>query len=190
MKKAKRPRSIFFRIVIACLAILLAGFCVLEAIIITGGRSSKDQSGDALIVLGAQVYIDAHPDEDFPIIVSGAQGQNELETEAQAMETYLVSHGVDKARIHQEDASYNTYQNLENSAKMLESLGYDLADTRVMIVSNNFHLARVRMLAERCGLKAGTVSAPMPEWTSTLFSYTREAPALVKSFLLDRGGAG
>ena len=34
MKKAKRPRSIFFRIVIACLAILLAGFCVLEAIII------------------------------------------------------------------------------------------------------------------------------------------------------------
>ena len=56
MKKAKRPRSIFFRIVIACLAILLAGFCVLEAIIITGGRSSKDQSGDALIVLGAQVY--------------------------------------------------------------------------------------------------------------------------------------
>ena len=161
---------------------------MLEAVIITGGRSSKDQSGDALIVLGAQVYhsgpspvlkqrlqaaldyIDAHPDEDFPIIVSGAQGQNELETEAQAMETYLVSHGVDKARIHQEDASYNTYQNLENSAKMLESLGYDLADTRVMIVSNNFHLARVRMLAERCGLKAGTVSAPMPEWTSTLFS--------------------
>ena len=106
------------------------------------------------------------------------------------METYLVSHGVDKARIHQEDASYNTYQNLENSAKVLESLGYDLADTRVMIVSNNFHLARVRMLAERCGLNAGTVSAPMPEWTSTLFSYTREAPALVKSFLLDRGGAG
>lgn len=42
-------------------------------------------------------YIDAHPDENFPIIVSGAQGQNELETEAQAMETYLVSHGVDKA---------------------------------------------------------------------------------------------
>lgn len=207
MKKAKRPRSIFFRIVIACLAILLAGFCVLEAIIITGGRSSKDQSGDVLIVLGAQVYhsgpspvlkrrlqaaldyIDAHPDENFPIIVSGAQGQNELETEAQAMETYLVSHGVDKARIHQEDASYNTYQNLENSAKMLESMGYDLADTRVMIVSNNFHLARVRMLAERCGLNAGTVSAPMPEWTSTLFSYTREAPALIKSFLLDRGGA-
>ena len=35
MKKAKRPRSIFFRTVIACLAILLAGFCVLEAIIIT-----------------------------------------------------------------------------------------------------------------------------------------------------------
>ena len=56
MKKAKRPRSILFRIVIACLAILLAGFCVLEAIIITGGRSSKDQSGDVLIVLGAQVY--------------------------------------------------------------------------------------------------------------------------------------
>lgn len=59
---------------------------------------------------------------------------------------------------------------------MLESMGYDLADTRVMIVSNNFHLARVRMLAERCGLNAGTVSAPMPEWNQHPFSYTREAP--------------
>lgn len=207
MKQAKRPKSIFFRVIITCLAILIAGFCVLEAIIITGGRSSKDQSGDALIVLGAQVYhsgpspvlkqrlqaaldyIDAHPDEDFPIIVSGAQGQNELESEAQAMETYLVEHGVDKSRIQLEDQSYNTYQNLENSAAVLKSLGYDLDSTRVMIVSNNFHLARVRLLAGRCGLNAGTVSAPMPEWTSTLFSYTREAPALVKSFLLDRGGA-
>ena len=45
MKKAKRPRSIFFRIVIACLAILLAGFCVLEAIIITGGRSARIRAG-------------------------------------------------------------------------------------------------------------------------------------------------
>lgn len=205
MKQAKRPKSIFFRILILCLAILVAGFCILEAIIITGGRSSKDQDGDALIVLGAQVYhsgpspvlkqrlqaaldyIDTHSDENFPIIVSGAQGWNELETEAQAMETYLVEHGVDRSRIYQENQSYNTYQNLENSAKLLTDLEYDLEQTRVMIVSNNFHLARVRMLASRCGLNAGTVSAPMPEWSSTLFSYTREAPALVKSFLFDRG---
>ena len=85
------------------------------------------------------------------------------------METYLVSHGVDKARIHQEDASYNTYQNLENSAKMLESMGYDLADTRVMIVSNNFHLARAER-RHRVRAHAGVDQHPV-------FLYERSAGA-------------
>lgn len=205
MKEPKRAKSVLVRVMLSGLALLLAGFCVLEGVILVGGHPSKDQDGDVLLILGAQVYhsgpspvlkqrlqaaldyIDTHSDENFPIIVSGAQGQNEWETEAHAMETYLVAHGVEKARIYQEDQSYNTYQNLDNSARLLQSLGYDLDNTRVMVVSNNFHLTRVRMLASRCGLNAGTVSAPMPEWSSTLFSYTREAPALVKSFLFDRG---
>lgn len=201
----KRLKRLLRRLDVICLLIVVAVFCVLEGIVLIGSHSSENQEGDALIILGAQVYhsgpspvlksrltaalayLDDHP--EIPIVVSGGQGADELVSEAEAMERYLVEHGVAQNRIHREDQSFNTYQNLENSAQLLQNMGYDLDETRVMIVSNDFHLTRVRMLANRCGLQAGVVAAPMPDWSSTLYSYTRETLALVKSFLLDRGGA-
>lgn len=200
----RKKRFVLRRMITVCLIVVLAGFCVLEGIVIVGGRSSEDQSGDVLLILGAQVYQDGKPspvlrnrldtaldwlavwdDASIPIIVSGGQGSDEPESEAQAMERYLVNHGVAPNRIYQEAQSKNTMQNLENSMALLSSMEYDLERTRVIIVSNNFHLARVRMLAERCGIQTGTAAAPMPDLPSTLFSYSRETLALVKSFLLD-----
>lgn len=50
---------------------------------------------------------------------------------------------------------------------------------------------RVRMLAKRCGLQIGTLSAPMPDgWRNTVYCYSRETLALVKSFFMDRGSPG
>lgn len=206
MKDTKRLKQLLRRFDVICLLVILAVFCVLEGIVLIGGRSSENQNGDALVILGAQVYqngspspvlkdrldvalfwLEEHP--EVPIVVSGGQGKDEPTSEAQAMERYLIEHGIAQDRIHQEDQSFNTYQNLENSARLLQSMGYDLEESRVMIVSNDFHLARVRMLARRCGLQAGVIAAPMPDWSSTIYSYTRETLALVKSFLLDRGGA-
>ncbi len=42
-------------------------------------------------------------------------------------------------------------------------LGYDPADTPVIVVSNRFHLAQVRLLCHRYGLTADTLGAPMPD---------------------------
>ena len=188
----------------ACLLLLLALLAALEGVILAGSRSSRDQSGDAVVILGAMVY-DSGPSQvlrlrmetglswlrDHPdgvAVVCGGQGSDEPASEARTMADFLTASGVPPDRILLEDRSRNTWENLRNSAALLTERGYDLSETRVVVVSNGFHLARVRLLARRCGLRIGTLAAPMPKiWTNTVYCYGREVLALVKSALLDRG---
>ena len=44
-------------------------------------------------------------------IVSGGQGKGETISEAQAMENYLLNHGIREDRIIKEDNSTSTYEN-------------------------------------------------------------------------------
>lgn len=207
MKTGKKVwRSVWKRMTV-CLVLLVALFCVLEGIVIAGSGSSKDQEADVVIILGAMVYqrgpspvlvcrmnaaldwLEEHP--DGVVVASGGQGVDEPESEAQAIASYLEEHGIARERILLEDQSFNTYQNLSNSAALLESRGYDLDATRLLVVSNGFHLVRVRMLASRCGLEISTLAASMPDALgNTIYCYSRETFALVKSFFLDRGAAG
>ena len=207
MKTEKKICRRIWKLVTVCLVLLVALFCVLEGIVIAGSGSSKDQSADVVIILGAMVYqrgpspvlvrrlnaaldwLETHP--DAVVVASGGQGVDEPESEAQAMASYLEEHGIARERILLEDQSFNTYQNLSNSAALLKAQGYDLDATRLMVVSNGFHLVRVRMLAGRCGLEISTLAASMPDdLGNTIYCYSRETLALVKSFFLDRGAAG
>ena len=104
------------------------------------------------------------------------------------MYDYLTANGVDGQRILMEEGSFNTIQNLRNSLVVLAQAGYDGTEG-VMVVSNGFHLARVRMLWSRvCGgdTYLSTLAAPSSHVPSRLKMYLREPLALVKSFFFDR----
>ena len=104
------------------------------------------------------------------------------------MYDYLTDHGVDGEQIRMEDQSSNTVENLRNSAALLAEEGYDTSDG-VVVVSNGFHLTRVRMLWGRvwdCDAPLSTLAAPSSHVPSRLKMYLREPLALVKSFLFDR----
>lgn len=125
---------------------------------------------------------------DITIVVSGGQGPDEHISEAQAMYDYLVENGVDGEQILQEDQSHNTIQNLTYTMQLLEDKGYDTDDDMV-VVSNGFHLTRVRMLWERVfgsDDNLSTLAAPSTHTPSRLKMYIREPLALIKSFVFDR----
>lgn len=194
-------QKLWRRIVLAVILILIAGFAVLEGLVITGAKTELLAQPDVMVILGAQVkesgpsvllrdrlntaleYLEEHP--ELPVVVSGGQGDNEPESEADAMADYLVERGISEARIWREDASHNTSQNLQYTLELLEEKGYDTADIHLVVVSNGFHLTRVRLLAGRYGLEVSTLAAPSSHAFSRVRSYIREAPALVKSFLFD-----
>ena len=189
------------------LALVLAGvltFGVLFGMVMSGARDQVSGDPQIMIVLGCQVkpwgpsillrdrldealdYWEDHP--DILVVVSGGQGPDEPSTEARAMADYLMEQGVPEGQIFLEETSHNTVQNLRNTKALLEERGYDTAQD-IVVVSNGFHLTRVRMLFERVwdgGDNLSTLAAPSSHTPSRLKMYVREPLALVKSFLFDR----
>ena len=180
-------------------AVLLAS--VVLGLVIKGTGGILRQEPTMVMVLGAQVrsygpgpmlqsrldtaldYLAIYP--ELPVLVSGGQGPDEHMTEAEAMRDYLVAHGIAPECIILEVDSHNTAQNLTLSKTVLESLGYDLEEEHILIISNDFHLYRADFLARRHGYDCSTYPAPSVGGGATMRSYIREIPAVLKSFLLD-----
>lgn len=180
-------------------------FGILEGVVIAGDRTEIHGEPQIMIILGAQVkpwgpsvllrdrldtaldYLEDHP--DIIIVVSGGKGADEHISEAQCMYDYLTAHGADPAQVLMEDRSRNTWQNLRYTFALLEEEGLEPSMGQVLVVSNGFHLARVRMLFGRVWggtYSLSTLAAPSTDLPARVNSYLREAPALLKSWLLDR----
>lgn len=202
-----RGRSRFPAWAKALIALILAGvlaFCALLGAVLWGSYDHIQGESRIMIILGCQVedwgpsvllqdrldealdYLEEHP--DMTVVVSGGQGSNEPTTEARAMADYLIAAGVSEEQILLEDQSHNTNENLRYSLQLLEEEGYDPADG-VVVVSNGFHLTRVRMLWDRAAggdENLSTLAAPSSHLPTLLKMYIREPLALVKSFVFDR----
>ena len=201
-KGCRRPRWIK-----ALLALVLVGvlcFGGLFGAVMYGSYDHINGNPQIMVILGCQVkpwgpsillqdrldkaldYLENHP--DMTVVVSGGQGPDEHVTEARAMADYLIEQGVKEERILLEEASHNTVQNLRYTARLLEEEGYDM-EQDIVVVSNGFHLTRVRMLFDRVwggDENLSTLAAPSSHVPSRIKMYIREPLALVKSFVLDR----
>ena len=193
----------FFKI---CKRIFLVGICTvsvligsMEALLLSYGE--RDQSAlpvDAVIVLGAGVngetpsaalrsridaaaaYMDDHG--DIPIVLSGGQGSGERISEAECMYRELYREG----RVFLlEDQSTSTAENFAYSKALLEEYGVDTENAVIAVVTNDFHIYRSRLIAEREGMTTVGVPAELPWWWLTANYYLREAFALVKTVLFD-----
>ena len=70
--------------------------------------------------------------------------------------------------------------------ELMRAAGVDPAESRVAVVTNDFHMARSELIAARQGYgDVAGVPAPLPWAHLTVNYYLREAFALVKTFLFD-----
>lgn len=201
-KGKKLNRWIKALIALICVGVL--AFSALLGAVLYGSYDHVRGDPQVMLILGCQVKpwgpsillqdrLDKaleywEDDPGITIVVSGGQGPDEHIPEAQAMYDYLVEHGVDGEQIIQEDQSHNTIQNLTYTMQLLEEEGYDTTADMV-VVSNGFHLTRVRMLWERVfgsDDNLSTLAAPSSHVPSRFKMYIREPLALVKSFIFDR----
>lgn len=172
------------------LAIALVGFNLF--VYEYGQRDNVTYQEDAVIVLGARVngetpslilgerlnvalrYYQQNP--RVMIVVSGGQGPDEIMTEAQAMKKYLVARGVPAERILQEGKSRNTSENIRFSKLILDQ-HFDTAYQTVLI-TNDFHLLRSMIIADRIGLKSAHLHAKIPRHMVPA-NYLRETISLL-----------
>lgn len=127
---------------------------------------------DAIIVLGAQVKPDGEPSLQLQwrleaaakawkaspcvVVTCGAQGSNEPAPEAHVMRDVLMELGVAEGDILCDASSFNTRQNIENAARLLEGRSVQ----KVCIVTSDYHLPRAMALAQDRGMEATGMGSP------------------------------
>ncbi|WP_175887750.1 YdcF family protein [Burkholderia contaminans] len=107
-------------------------------------------------------------------LVSGAIDGPGL-NEATAMRDYLVARGVPADRIVVDDQGDNTLATAQHTLAYLQAHHV----SRVLIVSQYYHLARARLAFERVGIARADISAAYPRrfQLRDVYSSWREVPA-------------
>ena len=208
----KKRRWLAALLILLGLGLVLFG--ALEIFIAAESRGRTAQTGGAptvMVIFGCQArndgpsillrnrldtalaYLEDHP--DTRVVVSGGKGDDEHISEAQCMYDYLTARGVHWNQILMEDRSRNTQQNIRNTWDALcGQMGpWDSVlvpeECNYVLVSSDFHLARILMLWARATGRLDNVTtlpAPVSHAPSRVQMFFREPLALVKSFLFDR----
>lgn len=136
---AARPAAWWRRLRAAAALLLAAGFLIGAAVSVPMARQAyftpPGEEPRTALVLGCQVeregpslmlarrleaarrYLEAHP--DAPVVVSGGYEERAGTSEAAVMAAWLIERGIDPARIHLEDRSHSTEENLAFSAEII-----------------------------------------------------------------------
>ncbi len=128
-----------------------------DAIIVLGARIMPDGELSTTVLHRVQTALKAYQDGYGKlIIVCGAQGRDEPQTEAGAMAAWLIAQGVPESAIVVDDQSTDTIENLKNAQAAMGARGLKTA----IIVTSDYHLTRALWLARDQRLDAIGAAAP------------------------------
>jgi len=151
--------------------VFLAWGAVVVAVAVTGAKDERTPS-DAIAVLGAAQY-NGRPSPVFRarldhaatlyraglapvILVTGGVGAGDTLSEADVGRRYLVGLGLPAGAAIALRAGTDTYASIAEVAGWFRGRG----GQRVLLVSDAFHMLRLRIVAERLGLTPYTSAAP------------------------------
>ena len=194
-KKINTKSKIYKTAKIAFFVILICSVAIVSFIAVYGQYDNADYNEDAVIVLGAGINGDkvTYPlkvrldkameyhklNPDAVIVVTGGQGFQETVTEAYAMEKYLVQNGVEPSKIIKEEKATSTNENMRFSKKLLKE------DSKVVVITNNFHIYRAVSIAKLEGLDNVTHIHAGLQWYNIVPCYIRECLAVLKMWVFD-----
>lgn len=130
------------------------------------------QKADAIVVLGAAQYngrpspvLKARLDHAYElymqgyahaIITTGSYGPDPNFSEAHVSTKYLVQRGIDISTIVTEQGSGSTHDSIQAASRLLHAKGWNKA----LVVSDGFHLFRVKTMFADNGILAYASPAP------------------------------
>lgn len=180
--KAKRAVKIIRRILSVAVVLVLGLWVVSAAAVLIWSSRDEARPAHAIVVLGAAQYagkpspvLRARLDHALDLwnrhlasllILTGGTGAGDTTSEAAVGRTYARKHGVPDSAILLENAGRTTSESMRAVAGMLEVRGLQTA----VLVSDPFHMLRLRILARRFGFTPYT----SPTQTSPI-SPNREA---------------
>lgn len=174
-------------------ALVLLPVLYLAATFVTVWRAAHDDGArpaSAIVVLGAAQY-DGRPspalkarldhvvvlwrsDKRASVVVTGGKQPGDRFTEASASATYLQGEGIPEGKILREVSGRSSFESLASSAAFLKRRGL----TKVVLVSDAYHSARIEGIAEEVGLDASVSPTPSTTRSADLGRYARETVAV------------
>jgi len=183
------------RCIILTFALWIVSFAAVMALIFSRAGGDAQTNAGAAILFGAGLDGDRpsavlrsrldkagqwlRENPDAFIIVSGGQGAEETDTEARVMARELVKAGISPQRILAEEQALDSEQNVGFSREILGDIGYD---GPVALITNEFHLYRVKLLAAQAGLEPVGVPAETPYLYLKVTYFLREYFSLLACF--------
>lgn len=170
-------------------------FGSLVAAIYWQARNDQTRAVEAVVVLGAAQYdgrptpvLQARLDKVLElyeaglatwIVVTGGRQEGDRFTEAESSRNYLIAHGVPERAILMENEGRTSWQSMQGAALVLKEHGID----RILLVSDGYHLFRLKLMARHLGFTAFGVPAtgsPIRRNSNLEFNYViREAGGVI-----------
>lgn len=145
--------------------------------IVLGARVKGKTPTRALRARVNKAYEYLAKNENTIAILSGGKGEGEFISEALCMQNLLVEKGIQENRLILEDKSRTTEENIRFSKRWVKK------EEPVLIVSNDFHVWRGRVMAAESGFKKVYGLGAKTEPLLNLHYYTREIFAWIKYWI-------
>ena len=186
----------------AVTVVVVIGFlicAVTEGLILHASLGSAEEPVDYVVVLGAKVrswgpsislwdriyaaadYLTEHP--DVVAVVSGGQGDDEPEPEAECMYRELVNLGIQPERILMETQAKSTWENIRFSLDLLEQKTGS-RPTKLGILSSEYHLFRASLFTKKAGVEFVGIPAETSRWGQKVNHFMREVAGVWHYILL------
>src|SRR3954449_8080385 len=161
--KAKQAVKVIRRILTVVVVLSFSLWLISAAAVLIWSSRDEARPAQAIVVLGAAQYagrpspvLRARLDHALELwnrhlasllILTGGTGEGDTTSEAAVGRTYVRKRGVPDSAIIEENAGRTTSESMRAVAGMLEVRGLQTA----LLVSDPFHMLRLRILARRFG---------------------------------------
>jgi uncharacterized SAM-binding protein YcdF (DUF218 family) len=169
------------------------------ALMVFFGNTDYRRPADAVVVFGARTYKDGRLSDALQdrirtacelyragltkrLVLSGGPGDGPI-TEAEAMRTYALKHGIRAEDIFIDNQGVNTEATVRNTTPLFAQWHAK----RVLAVSHFYHLPRVKLAYQRAGVEVCTVPARQGRFLGQIpYNMAREVAAFWDYYLKEK----
>ena len=113
------------------------------------------------------------------LIACGGRADGEGESEASRLRQILLGMNIPSRAISMENRSRTTMENMRNAQAMADAAG----ESEFVVVTSDYHKARVRLIARRLGMNARVIGAKTPFTPAKLRRALLEIPCKIDILL-------
>jgi uncharacterized SAM-binding protein YcdF (DUF218 family) len=164
-------KRLVWRLVSRLLLLVVAVWLASVTCVVLWGRRDSSAAADAIVVLGAAQYAGRpspvlksrldhaydlwKADRASKMILTGGRGDGDTTSEAEVGRAYLRRRGIPERSMLLETSGRSTEESMDAVASLMESEKL----SRVILVSDAFHMFRLQVLSWRRGLSVETSPA-------------------------------